>query len=102
MQPDTIHLQSFVERQTAPSGDQVWWLLRVTEGLREVYQMVGLTDADLAQAIAQGVASYDWHWSLRSGLLVVFRYEEDAFKAAEQFANGLVRSSAAWNPREGA
>ncbi len=75
-----------VERVTGPSGDQVWWRLRVTLAVREVWQMIGVTsDADLAKIVAQGVASNDWHWTLKDGLSVVFRHEADALKAAELF-----------------
>jgi hypothetical protein len=81
----TAHPYSLVERETGPSGDQVWWRLRVTQQLREVWQMLGVTNADLARVVAHGVASNDWYWSLRSGLLVVFRHETDALKAAERF-----------------
>ncbi len=68
-----------MERETGPSSDQVWWRLRVTQGLRDVWQMVGVTNADLARVVAHGVASNDWYWSsLRDGLSVVFRHEADA------------------------
>jgi hypothetical protein len=88
--PVAGHPHPFVRRETGPSGDQVWWRLHITEGLRRVWLMAGVADADLVGVVANGIASSDWYWSLDGGLSVVFRHEADALKAAERFDDRLV------------
>lgn len=88
-----LAVQSLVGREIGSSGDQVWWRLRITESSREVYKMMGLTDADLARTVADGIALNDWYWSLRGNLSVVFRHKADAFKAASRFLRKVARSS---------
>lgn len=78
----TTHPHPIVEREMGPSGDQVWWRLRMTQELRDVWQMVGVANADLSRIVAHGVASNDWYWSLHGGLSVVFRHEAEAVIAA--------------------
>ena len=82
---------SIVKREAGFAGDQIWWRLRITQGLREVWQMTGVTNAKIARVAARGVAPNDWYWSLKGGLSIVFRYEADALKAAERFDENVTR-----------
>jgi hypothetical protein len=78
------HPHPLLERKTGSSGE-VWWYLRVPQGMRDAFQMTGLTNVNVAQMLACGVASDNWHWSLCGGLSVVFRHEADALEAAARW-----------------
>jgi hypothetical protein len=77
-------LPLIVERTTTGSG-QAWSRLRLPQGLREVFTMVGLHDAEIAASISAGAAAGDWYWKAGDELSVLFRHEADARRAAARY-----------------